>query len=529
VEAELDHRPGAAAVLLMIVGFQLYRLVHTVFYGQPARESWYEGPAPIAVAWLRESTAESLGVLSLVLVLTLTTSWRSFRSSPWVRPFVSSVLLLLLLSVLLTTPNALLGSAFLWDRLLLAGTFGIAFLHPVGVPIFVKEYLLLSQQLRFPDLAGYPHLHYSFFREPLVHLALAFMVTAGLRAVPWLQRVVGGNVLLMISSGSVATLYQEWLGRVTDLGPTPWAWALNDRIGNVWASAWLGGWLPWMPEGAALRVSSALDHLSPVALGAFTLAMVGAMTALWHARFAAAVFCVLTASHLGYAALSGVVLWGWIAASGLLALVFLCGGLDVQRACGLLPGAGLVVALLLPPKVSHEYELGHWNTPLVNFFQLEVVDATGASHPVEPVWLSPYDKVLALQLGLFDDRQLGHWGRTESVGLKFEIEEALRRPADARRLPPLVFGRSQPILLEAFDDLVRASVGPRYAVWRRVQGFLPLRAVNPQTPPDPLPDRPWREAVVRRRLVLRAATSFELIADDVVRRIPLAEGDERRP
>jgi hypothetical protein len=534
VDAELDRRPGAASVLMMFMAFQLFRLVHVVFFGQPPEESWFAGSAPIVAGWLRDDMTEAFAILTLTVILAVSTSWRPLARSPWIRPIVLSVVVLLLVSVAGAVPNAYFGSRFWWDRLLLVVLAGLVAAHPAAVPMFVKQCLLLGQHARFPEITAFPVQASGMFREPLIHLLLAFLVTAGLAAIPRLQRVVGGNVLLMVCTGSVAALYLEWLERLTALGPTPWAWVLNDRVGNVWLASWLGGWMPWIPEAMAIVLGRALDVVSVPLLGLFALALVGILVALFDRRLALAVLGILTACHLGYLVVSGVLLWGWLASCGLLALVFLAGGPDTRRASGLLPGAVMAVALLLPPKISHNFQLGHWDTRLANVVELEIVDRDGQAHPLSPTWLAPYDKFLVLQIGLFDERRIGHRGRTQDVKLMSEVESlALASPAELRRRldvsTPRSLGASLPFLLDPFDQVVVASLRPGRLMWARLVHAWPFHPVHPMMPVAPLPARPWREVLVRQKLMLRSREGLEPIANDVVRRIALSEGAEGAP
>jgi hypothetical protein len=194
----------------------------------------------------------------------------------------------------------------------------------------------------------------------------------------------------------------------------------------------------------------------------------------------------------------------------------------------------MTVALLLPPKISHDFQLGHWDTRLVNIVELEIVDDDGRAHPLSPTWLAPYDKLLVLQIGLFDERRVGQRGRTLDVARMAELETlALAPPAELRRRldvsTPRSLGAASPLLLDTFDDVVIASLHPERSNWARWVRAWPFHPIHPMMPVAQLPARPWREVVVRQRLTLRTRDGLEPIANEVVRRIPLTEGAPGAP
>ena len=533
LEADLARRSIWQVVLAFWGAHQVARLCSTLVFGQPSAQSWYESRAPLAWAWLTGAgNLERWGVAILTIALALGAPWRRSDDAPWIRRSLLAIVGVLVASVLATPPNPYFGTGFWTDRLLLVALAVGCRLHPAALPSFLVAYRLIHQQTRYPELTPYELQNYRFLEHPLQALLVAGIVFLAFRALPWLGDRIRAEVLALLLLGVLTGLYVDWGWSLLSLGPTPWAWALHNELGNVLVAGQQAGWLSTLPENVTSGLANGLDLLSPLLQVGFLVAIAAAMFAAFDRRIARVVLVVLLAAHLGYLALSGILLWGLVATLCLAILTLRRSStppVELALVFGPMTGLAFLVASMAFPRADYGIDFAQWDTRLSAHVRVELVDDSGRTRDLEPAWIAPYDRTLNLQIGMLGDRDIIHRGRSTSSIVMVRMRRAALSDAAFRetfgdpRAPKTGPWAPAVSTLEPFDELLRRTLTPRQAplveLWRR----QPIKAVHPLALSRAMPEAQWKEARIRRSLQLRTNSQVRLLVDDVVYVVPLVD------
>ena len=189
------------------------------------------------------------------------------------------------------------------------------------------------------------------------------------------------------------------------LGPHWYSWMLDNRLHTITISAYLWGWLRFLPEARVIRFVRFLRPFDRLFQISTLTLQVGAVFILFDQWLCFGLIIMFTFFNLTVAALSGIFFWQWIVVNSLLGWAVWNLPPDVA---GLLFGVqnGLVVAailVLLPlrGKVWAPIRLGWWDTPFSCRVHYEVKGKSGIWYGLYNDFMCPNERIFGQVYGAF--------------------------------------------------------------------------------------------------------------------------------
>lgn len=203
------------------------------------------------------------------------------------------------------------------------------------------------------------------------------------------------------------------------LGPRWYSWMLDNRLHSITMSAYLWGWLRFLPEAGVIRFVRSLRPFDRFfQIGAVAIE-IGAVFILFDQWLCLGLISMFIAFQLIVAALSGILFWQWIVVNAL--LVWAVWSLPPDVA-GLLFGfqnglvaAAILVLLPLRGKVWAPIALGWWDTPFSGRVHYEVKGKSGTWYGLYNDFMCPNERIFGQIYGAFlsqEKRITTHIGET---------------------------------------------------------------------------------------------------------------------
>jgi hypothetical protein len=343
--------------------------------------------------------------------------------------------------------NFYLDQTHLVDRLLLLSLWALAWIHPIIVPLFVAQSLVLAIQLHFPLPEG--DWMWPDKRLPIDTLILfnGFLLIKGI-AGP--LRVRLHPLLFPIATLCVTGASYVHAGvNKARLGPHWWSWIVDNEISNLLVSAhlqanWLGDW----SHETVLRWSQLLSIANPL-LGGFSFcAELSAIALLLNWKATRAILIALIAMHIGIVLTSGIFFWKWIVFDAtLLAYIhYLRRDARRQEPAGVdAPpfelfgwGQAIIGAIMIVagPLYARLVPLAWMDTEYVNFSRYVGVTAGGERYTIDPYFFAPYDVLFTQSRFFYLDRSSTLVG-TYGVSPSYSLAQALNDVSSMDRLARL--------------------------------------------------------------------------------------------
>ena len=189
------------------------------------------------------------------------------------------------------------------------------------------------------------------------------------------------------------------------LGPHWYSWMLDNRLHTITISAYLWGWLRFLPEARVIRFVRFLrpfDRLFQI--GTLTL-QVGAVFILFDQWLCFGLIIMFTFFNLTVAALSGIFFWQWMVVNSLLGWAVWNLPPDVAALLfgfqnGLV-AAAILVLLPLRGKVWAPIRLGWWDTPFSCRVHYEVKGKSGVWYGLYNDFMCPNERIFGQVYGAF--------------------------------------------------------------------------------------------------------------------------------
>jgi hypothetical protein len=513
-------------VVALAVSLLLFVVLERGLIAPDASERWYRSGEPLLWQWLdAASPVRVLLAVTLTFLLAWRVPWTRIEAGPWLRRLATGAALLLALSAWATPPNPYFGRAFVFERAVVLGCGLLTWISPAALVPLLIDWSLFEQQSRFP---------YSGFELlpalPVVWFLLAVLAVAGWRV---LARMDGRVVIALAAMPVVASFFFSGL-RVLRLGPHAWTWAVEERPGNLLASAWQHGWLAGLDESMILAARRLLNAGAPALLVPLTVLLVLSPFAFGRRRLATVVFAGLLAAEVVLFLLTGFLWWGWWAVTAMLLGAALTRHAELtplfrSRLAAVVLAGTAIAPWLLQPRV-----LAWWSTPYNNRVVVEAVDERGRVGPTTG-WYGPYSAPFLLQrlYGIqADARLVDTHGMTSHYGLYRLLSRlSAREGAEVDRLASYMSPPGPDTVAMArrrFDRLVRkaaaeAATQPGWA--RRLGG---LRWLHPLGSNDAPPIHGVRELRVRVEESLMDDDRLVVYRSRVVHRVEVAPAPASR-
>ena len=281
------------------------------------------------------------------------------------------------------------------DRLLLAGLGVLAIGRPLLIPLFLIDLVVMTGQLRQPQLIGYDHVHKFIFPHIL---SLVWCYLAATRFL----RIRNPYVLLVPLVMAPLSLWYIAAG----IGKLEMDWASYNSLYNLFAAAVDAGWLEgWSWETKQFLAGLLESNQSALLWVTILIEIVLPVLLFTNRPTAIAVSLTLMGFHLVVYLFSGILFWQW----SVLELVFIYFLLfrkgDVAQLFTWRCRIAYWLLLLLLPLAVHIGKLAWYDCGYINSYTFYLVDAGGNESELDATYFSPYDTGFAKNRFYFLTRQ----------------------------------------------------------------------------------------------------------------------------
>lgn len=363
-------------------------------YGRRLREEQYRQPV-LLTQWLKDwrMAWPVLALTAPAIIAPMATSWEALGDGTGpgldlLRWVAAALVLTLAWPYATYARNTFLNQQHDADRAALLALGAAVVVHPVALPVFLMQLLVVGRQFEHPAC-----LRYSFTPTRLP-LDLLMLMAA------WPMAVVvvkpPREMLMVMMLGAAGSLYVWPAIAKMLMCPWPGLWAVKNRTHRLFVTSHQQGWLTWLSEARALaaaRVLRAMDR----PIGVLTLALELSAALMLLGREAAVV--VLAANvvlHAAIFAASGINFWKWAVADVALAAMLLM--LPEAAVAAIFTPEHLAIGLaIMATHVVHQRcpRLGWLDTPLNNHFIIEVEGQSGQLYRLSRTYMQPNDIAFA--------------------------------------------------------------------------------------------------------------------------------------
>jgi hypothetical protein len=354
--------------------------------------------------------------------------------------------------------NIYFDQAYFFDRLLIV-TFAVAtWTTPLAAPITARLAILMLKQANIP-----------IGQDTFDHRAISDILVVFSTFV-WLsyRKSFHPKHFLLLALAVFGSYYYASGIAKWDFGPK-YSWILENHLSNLTASAYVHGWLGFIPERWMMPALGVLRRLD-VPLAVFTIIIeYGALAAFFMRPALTRVWLILCCLlHLGIFATSGIFFWKWAVTN--LALFFWLrrnGGAEVLRAMcrnalNLAFGIAVVYCSLDRIWFSPQIGVSWYDTRFMENYELFVVDTKGSKYMLHPEAFAPGE--VHWEQGSFCYATIGERSLTSIYGTVYSYDlykqiERIKTPQEA-----LVLFRHAPLCdnpqwRKTFDDFVQRFFG----------------------------------------------------------------------
>lgn len=236
-------------------------------------------------------------------------TWDHWEHGKALRALIIGLLAILVWSGSTSGYNMYLDRLHLLDRVLLIGLALLSWRTPLAVPFAVRWAWIMVRE------PGVPIPLDSFEYRPVHEVLVVFSVFVW---ASFIRSYRTAHVLLVGLACWASYYFAAGVAKV-DFGPK-WSWLFEDRLSNLAFTAYMRGWLSFIPEATYMRLSEFLARFDGV-LTWFTLIFeLGALFSYFLNRRLAQLWIGLgIVFQFGIFALTGICFWKWMLAN----LVFL--------------------------------------------------------------------------------------------------------------------------------------------------------------------------------------------------------------
>lgn len=362
--------------LTYFLGYFVFRL--------PIREKFYEQGNLWATlsqgSWKYHTMLIGLAVFCVYLDLgkkirTYTTFGVVGRSLLWV------ALLVQMYSVGLMDYNHYFDHWYLLERILLIGLGILCFFRPAYLPVFIVQLVLLTGQLKYPNIIGYDHVH-KFIAVPILTIFWVYSVLSAF------ARPKHGWVLVVILVMSIPSLWYINAG----LGKLQIDWEDQNSLYFLFAAATDAGWLSgWSFETKRWMGDLLIEWQGPLLWSTIAVEIILPLLLFYNRTTAAIASVSLAIFHLMVYLFSGILFWQWT----LLELVFLYWVVfRPKQAAPMFSWRNrivYIVALITVPLIVHIGKLAWYDCGFINLYHFYLVEEDGSRHELDATYFSPYD------------------------------------------------------------------------------------------------------------------------------------------
>jgi len=232
------------------------------------------------------------------------------------------------------------------------------------------------------------------------------------------------------------------------LGPRWYSWMIDNQLHAISMSAYLWGWLRFLPEAGVIRFVKSLrpfDRTFQILTISFELA---AVLILFDQTLCLGLLAVFTAFHITVAVLSGIFFWQYIVVDAI--LIWTISTLPPSLAndlFGIQTGLAAAAVILVFPrkgKVWAPYRLAWWDTTFACRVCYEVTGVSGTRYGVYNDFMCPNERVFGQTYGECLSQELritGHIGETSRRDC-FEACHAVGQDSTALQAAKMAIGKS---------------------------------------------------------------------------------------
>ncbi|WP_420457971.1 hypothetical protein [Neolewinella sp.] len=378
-----DRSDYLRTLVLLLVSLLGTFFMDQLLKGLPIYETFYEGVAAVNLAGRLNGT-RIVSYFLLGLGCIVLDRWRGIGLGEL--PAEARALLIMAVGLQMYTIGLLdynhyYNNWMVADRLLLVGLGVLAIVRPLYLPIFLIDLVLLTGQLRQPDLIGYDHVHKYIFPHILA-LAWCFLVASRF------VRIREPYYLLVPLMMAPLSLWYIMGG----IGKLELDWPSQNSLYNLFAAALDAGWLAGWSQGTKLFLADFLvTFQQPMLWSTIVLEILLPPLLFVNRPTAIAVSLTLMIFHLFVYLFSGILFWQW----SLLELVFIY--FLVFRRQDVAPlfswrSRGVYwLTLLLLPLAVHIGKLAWYDCGFINHYAFFLVNDRGEETELDATYFSPYD------------------------------------------------------------------------------------------------------------------------------------------
>ncbi|MEE8104194.1 MAG: hypothetical protein V3T86_01515 [Planctomycetota bacterium] len=357
-----------------------------------------------------------LVLTALCFALTPWWLWSRIDADGFVRPIV-------LLSTAVVTWRAVTidvdlatGRTFLFERVLMALACAGVWIHPA--------FLVIVLHTGLTWLRSYDHHQHLPIRMMLMFLACVGAVPVlGVlgrvrQTAPVFDLTVPVLFLFLVVCASHFVV--PGFGKLR-LGARWYTWIRDNRIDSMPVSAYLWGWLRFLPERVVIRTVRFIRPFAPLLQALSAVIEVGSALILFDRRLCLVLLAAFAAFHLMVFLLSGILFWQFVIVEALLfAVVFRLPAELAADLFGLQTGfLGIALLLVFPlrGKLWRPHKLSWWDTPFACRVHYEVKGReSGTWYGLYADFMCPHERTFGQSYGDFlsDEKRLnGHLGETD--------------------------------------------------------------------------------------------------------------------
>ena len=281
--------------------------------------------------------------------------------------------------------NLLVDQVHALDRILVVVLWFAMARNPAFAPIWLAVVAVIAEQFRYPSC-----MHATWADKAIVLyvpllLWVTFLISRFRRTSPWLFPAL---LLCHWASFYVYPAIAKML-----LGATPWTWAVENRVHQLFVGSYVNGWLPGISEARLVELTQALARVDVPIQIVTMMTELAPLFILWRRRVAALMMLAAIGMHVGIFASSGIFFWEWMIPETVIVLALL-GPWSSEPVSSLFRArhrmlSVVLIALALP--VFWPYMLGWFDTPYNVVYDMEVEDESGNRYQLRREYMDPFN------------------------------------------------------------------------------------------------------------------------------------------
>ncbi|MEZ4886686.1 MAG: hypothetical protein R3E32_18300 [Chitinophagales bacterium] len=374
-------------------------------------------------------------------------NWQLLDSGTCIRPFVLSLMGILVWKYVLTDIDLVTRKTLCKERILLIfSTIGVYFF-----PAMMVVFLFTSINY----FKGW--LHHNHLPIRMLQCVLTFLIVLGgmgfvaeIGDFGWTITPSESTVTCLVLLFAVyATHYWIPAAKKVKISTWKYPWVFHNRLHFIVASAYTWGWLQFLPEQKVLKLLKYLKKINVPLQLATLFFEASTLFLLLHPYVASVVIVGIGMMHVFIFLSTGILFWEYIFTNLLLLSWIHVAGAELIAALFTWQNelVFLLLAVVLPLthiRLWRPNGLGWWDAPFAGRIHWEVVGESGKVYGLYNDFLDPHERLFGRIYAWFlTDRKIpyGHLGEVNQVELRNRIVDSKGNKATLQQIE-VTFGKS---------------------------------------------------------------------------------------